>query len=405
MRIACLVSEYPAPSHTFIRREIDELRRRGLEVSTFSIRKPIDANVLSDRDRYDVGTTSYVLPPRIAALLEANLQNLAKRPLRYVRTLFDAFHHRVPGARSQMYALFYFQEAMLLARELEERQVEHLHNHFANTAAIVGFLATRYLDLPWSLTLHGISCFDYPSGLLLEKKVAHAAFVACVTHFGRAQAYRTVDPALWPKLFVSRCGIDLSTVPKKRARPGARLRFLAVGRISPEKGHIGLIDAFAEAVTRGLDADLDLIGDGPGAAAVEERVRARGLESCVTLLGRLAEEEVLAEMAGSDVLVLSSFMEGLPVVLIEALALELAVIAPCVAGIPELIVHGETGLLFAPGNWPELARRMLEVSVDGALRERLGAAGRAKVEEEFAIDRAVSPILERFATSAGGSRR
>ena len=397
MRIACFVSEYPAPSHTFIRREVDALRRRGIEVRTFSVRKPTPDRVLSSRDEQDVQETSYILPPQIKAMVRANARNFARRPLRYLRTLKDAFTHRVPGARAQLWALFYFQEAMLLAEALEEQEVEHLHNHFANAAAIVGYLTTRYLDMDWSLTLHGISCFDYPSGLILAEKIAHAKFVACVTHFGRAQAYRAVDPSEWPKLFISRCGVDTSRLPQPVQKSTNRqLRFLTVGRIAPEKGHFGLIDAFADAVEQGMEAELRLVGDGPGMQAVQERVSARGIEARVSLPGRLAEDDVLAEMNQADIFVMTSFMEGLPVVLMEALALELPAIAPSVAGIPELIVHQETGLTFPPGHWAELTRQMILMASDPELRKKLAHQGRARVLEEFDVDRAINPLMARL---------
>lgn len=396
MRIACFVSEYPAPSHTFIRREIDALRRRGIEVKTFSVRRPTKERILSDRDRADVEDTFYILPPDLLSLIKANARNFKKRPLRYLRTLKDAITHRVPGARAQLWSLFYFQEAMLLAEQLEAEEVDHLHNHFANAAAIVGYLTSRYLDLDWSLTLHGISCFDYPSGLLLEDKIAHAKFVACVTHFGRSQAYRSVSPLHWPKLFINRCGLDLSRLPKRKDRAGKRLRFLTVGRVSPEKGHYGLVEAFADAVAGGLDAELRIVGDGPGMETLRALVEEKSLDERVTLPGRVSEETVLEEMSDADVFVMASFMEGLPVVLMEALAMKLPVIAPSVAGIPELIVHRESGLTFAPGNWTELAARMVEMASEAELRQRVAEAGHARVAEEFDIDRAVAPLHSRL---------
>jgi glycosyltransferase involved in cell wall biosynthesis len=396
VRLAVFVSEYPAPSHTFIRREIDALRRRGVDVVTYSVRKPVKENVLSERDQRDVGETFYLLPPSLTRMLRANAKAFTRRPLRYLRTFKDALTHRVPGGRGGLWALFYFQEAMILAAELEEQEVTHLHNHFANAAAIVGYLTSRYLDLGWSVTLHGISCFDYPSGLLLAEKIEHARFIACVTHFGRAQAYRTCDPQHWSKLFVSRCGVDLSRLPEKKPNGRARKRFLTVGRVSPEKGHVGLIEAFAGAVSRGLDAELRLVGDGPDLEIVKRAIEAHRIGDRVSMPGRVAEERVLEEMADADFFVMTSFMEGLPVVLMEALALELPVIAPCVAGIPELVVHRETGLLFAPSHWEELTERMLELAADPELASRMARAGRARVEKEFDVDRAVEPLFSRL---------
>lgn len=394
-RIGYLISQYPAPSHTFIRREIDAIRRAGLDIETFSIRRPPDDEILSDRDAQDRDETFYVLPASPLRLLRTNVRQLVRRPGRYLDTLKASLEHRVPGTRSLVWALFYFLEGMRLSRELEDRGVDHLHDHFANPAAHAGFAAVRYLGIGWSLTLHGLSDFDYPGGLLLEDKIKAARFVACVTHFGRAQAMRLSDPGLWEKLFISRCGIELDKFPERDTSDG-RLRFVCVGRLSPEKGQLGLLDAFKRAVDQGLDAELTLVGDGPDQTRVEERIQAHGLQDRIKMPGRMAEADALMAIARSDVMVLASFMEGLPVVLMEALALEIPVIAPCIAGIPELVEDEVTGLLFPAGDWDALAEQLVRLGGDAELRTKLGRAGHQRIIEEFDIDRAVRPLVEHF---------
>jgi glycosyltransferase involved in cell wall biosynthesis len=293
--------------------------------------------------------------------------------------------------------VFHFAEAMMLASELDRRQIAHLHNHFANSGATVGLLASRYLELPWSLTLHGISETDYPAGVLLPAKLQAAEFVACVSHFGRAQAMRIVASEYWQKLMIVRCALDLRALrPRTPRSAGGRVRVICIGRLSPEKGHLGLLDAFAQARTRGADAELVLVGDGPERANIERAIAELRLTSYVSLRGRLAEPETLAEIAASDVLVSASFMEGLPVVLMEGMALGLPVIAPRVAGVPELVEDKVNGLLFTAAVWSELALKLQELSADRALRESLGRAGRAKVEAEFDIVSAVEPLLARW---------
>lgn len=394
-RVGYLISQYPAPSHTFVRREIDAVRRAGVDVDMFSIRPPPDHDVLSDRDREDHDSTWYVLPISALSLARTNAKLFLKRPLAYAGALKASIDHRVPGARSLVWALFYFLEGMKLAKELEARGIEHLHDHFANPAAHAGYAAVRYLGIGWSLTLHGLSDFDYPGGLLLEDKIRAARFVACATKYGRAQAMRLSDPALWERLIVTRCGIELDRIPPRDPNSD-RLRFVCVGRLSPEKGQLGLIDAFGAAVDAGLDAELLLVGDGPDMARVEERVQSKHVKDRIMMVGRKAEGEALEAIASSDVLVLASFMEGLPVVLMEALAMEVPVVAPCIAGIPELVEHKKTGLLFAAGDWDDLAQQLLEIGRDEDLRRSLGAEGRKRIVEEFDIDRAVRPLVERF---------
>jgi colanic acid/amylovoran biosynthesis glycosyltransferase len=390
-KIGYLVSRYPAPSHTFIRREVEALRRRGLEIETFSIRPPDAQDRLGPADVAERARTYYVLPARAGVMLTAQLWALL-RPVAYARTLRQAVRHRVPGVKAWLWALFYFVEAMTLARELERRRVRHLHNHFANAGAIVGMLACEYSGIEWSLTLHGISEFDYPAGPLLPDKLGKARFAACVSSFGMAQAMRMTGPEIWPKLLIVRCGLDLAALPAPARRDGGPLRVICVGRLSAEKGHIGLVQAFAEVVARGPAAELRLIGDGPERPRIEAAIAASGLGDRCTLLGQLSERETLAEVAQADLLVSASFMEGLPVVLMEALALNVAVVAPRVAGVPELVEDGVTGLLFTPADWKGLAACLARALGDRGLRERTARAGQERVRLEFDADRACEPI-------------
>jgi glycosyltransferase involved in cell wall biosynthesis len=325
-------------------------------------------------------------------------------------TLREALHHRVPGLAAAIQTLRSFEEAIRLALELRRRGHVHLHNHFANDGGSVGYLASRYLGTTWSLTLHGTSEFDYPAVLLLSAKIKAAAFVACVSHFGRAQAMRVVDAEQWSKLVVTRCGVELDRRPE-RPRPlepstpvdGAPIRLLTVGRLSAEKGQAGLIAAFAGAVERGVQAELRLIGEGPQRWRIQREIERHRLTSLCTLVGRMPEAAVLREIAGADLFVLSSLMEGLPVVLIEAMSLGVPVIAPRVAGVPELVEHGITGLLFSPGNWNELADHIVSLVDNHELRAGLGKAGRGYVETWFDITRTVEPLYHELTTRGARS--
>lgn len=399
-KLGYLVSCYPAPSHTFIRREVEALRRRGVDIETFSVRPPAAGERLGAADRAERERTFYILPAGPGRALRALGWALVRDPVRFFSTLREAVRHRVPGLRAAVWSLFYFVEAMVLARALAAKRVEHLHNHFANPGANVGMLAAQFLELGWSMTLHGISEFDYPYGLMLGRKLRVARFAACVSSFGMAQAMRIADPADWSKLFIVRCGIDLQALPARElpAAPGAvaapsrPLRVVCVGRLSPEKGHLGLLDAFAQVLAAGTNAELRLVGDGPERARIEERIAARALGARCVLLGQLPEDETLREVAAADVLVSASFMEGLPVVLMEALGLNVPVIAPRVAGIPELVEDGVAGLLFAPADWNALAGCLSRLLADPQLRARLAQAGRERVRAEFDADRACIPL-------------
>jgi glycosyltransferase involved in cell wall biosynthesis len=391
-RIAYLASEYPAPSHTFIRREIAALRRAGLDIATFSVR-PAKGEPASELERADRAETQAVLGRSPVAYLKALAAALVAQPGRTLATFRLALRHRAPGGKALVWALFHFVEAVLLAALLRRAGARRLHSHFANSGATVGLLAAHLARIPWSLTLHGVSETDYPAGLLLADKVRHADFVACASWFMRAQAMRVADPADWGKLHVVRCGIDPDAMPAVGDAAKDGVHFVCVGRLSPEKGQRGLIEAFASTRLRLPDAQLDLVGDGPTRAELEVLVANLGLAYAVQFHGALSEADTLAQIAAADVLVLPSFMEGLPLVIMEAMALGKPVIASGVAGIPELVQQGVNGVMVPPSDWDALGDAMIELARDPDRRRRLGAAAKVAVMDGFAIDLAIRPLL------------
>ncbi len=398
MRIGYLVSEYPSVSHTFIRREVNALRERGAEIHTFSVKRPAASELLSPIDRRELAETGYILPVGLLELLRVHAIAAFGRPLAYVSCLRDALRHRLPGMRGAIWSVFHFAEAIRLAGKLESLGIRHLHNHFSNPGATVGFLTARFLGIPRSLTLHGSADFDSPTRPLLGAKIGQASFVACVSYHGRAQALRIADPADWSKVIIARCGLDLTKLPDPlgRKRAPGRCRIICVGRLSPEKGHLGLIDAFADLIDQGVDAELRILGEGPARVDLERQILRRGLGERCSLPGGVPEETVFQEIAASDLFVLPSFVEGLPIVLMEAMALRVPVIAPRLAGIPELVEDAKSGLLFTPTDWEELTGVMMRLIADPEQREQLAAEGRRKVETDFDVARVVGALWERF---------
>ena len=398
MRLAYLTSQYPATSHTFISREVAALRELEVSVETFSIRPPTENELNDDALKKEAEGTFTVLRQPPTTIFAAQAIVLFTSPAGYFRTMGRALAHRPPGLRGWAMAFVYFAEALVLARELKRRGITRLHNHFANAGAIVGFLAAGLLHMPWSFTMHGISETDYPAGLLLARKIEAADFVACVSYFGRAQAMRLVSPDHWAKLHVVRCGLPLSTLPT----PSAKLdedRIICVGRLSPEKGQVGLLEAFAGISSGAPGAQLVFVGDGPEAADLRARSQALGIADKVTFTGRLGEQETLEQIASSDILVLPSFMEGLPIVLMEAMALGTSVIASRVAGIPELVEDGKSGLLFTPSNWDELAACISRLLGNDGLRRTLAENAKAAVATEFEITKSTNQLRSLFSGS------
>jgi glycosyltransferase involved in cell wall biosynthesis len=398
--IGYFASEYPSVSHTFIRREVAALRARGLEIRTFSIRRPPLDAPLAESDRSEEAATWYLQPPGFASTVGAHWRELLRGPRRYARGLLLAVRSRPPGARSALWSLFYFAEGAILADSLRAAGVRHLHVHFAHAAADVARVACFLCGIPWSLMLHGTADFEYPAVLTLADKLRAVRFAACASYFVRAQALRTIPPELWDRVNVVRCGVDVShssqTHSAQTVSGGGPLSLVCVGRLAPEKGHHGLLRALAH--LRGVVPALRVrfVGDGPLRANLEAQARELGLADCIEFLGARSEEDVMRILASADLFALASLMEGLPVVLMEAMSLGLPVVAPHVAGIPELVRDEREGLLFAPSDWDGLTAQLQRLLTDADLRARLGAAGRARVIQEFAIERAVEPLWKRF---------
>lgn len=402
MKVAYLVSEYPARSHTFIRREIAELRKRGVEIHIFSVRSTSPESLLTETDRAAFEETWKILPVSVPRLLSDHLAACIAAPGKYLSTLRRAWHHRLPGSREALWSLFYFSEAIRLARELERRDLKHLHVHFANAGATVGFLAATFAGISWSMNLHGACDFEFPAGPLLGEKLRSVRFANCSSHFVRAQALRTIPAEHWQKLFVSRCGIELNTMPelaKREADDDQQLRIISVGRLSSEKGQLGLIKAFSRARELGMQAELVLVGDGPDRALVEAEIAAHDLQECCHLRGNLAEQDCLAEIAQGDILALPSLMEGVPLVLMEAMVLNVPVIAPRIAGIPELVEDGVSGVLYDPADWEGMAQALANLASDAEKRKNMIVAAQQKVLAEFVIHKAVDPLCEALASA------
>ena len=392
--IGYLASAYPSISHTFIRREVTALRERGLEIRTFSIRRPSADAPLSQTDRREEEQTWYLQPAAPRATIAAHWRELLRGPGRYAQALGIALRNRPPGARAALWSLFYFAEGAILADSLRSAGIRHLHVHFAHAAADVARVACFLSGIPWSLMLHGTADYEYPAVLTLADKLRAARFTACASWFVRAQALRTIPPELWSRVTVVRCGVSLAR-PLAKSN-GDPLRIVCVGRLSAEKGHHGLLRALAR--LRGIvpASRVTFVGDGPMRAELEAQARELGLADSVQFLGARSEDDVMQILGTADLFALASLMEGLPVVLTEAMSLGLPVVAPHVAGIPELIGDEREGLLFAPSDWDGLAAQLQRLLGDADLRARLGAAGRARVAQEFAIERAVEPLWKKF---------
>jgi glycosyltransferase involved in cell wall biosynthesis len=396
--VAYLTSRYPAISHAFVQREVLALREAGVEVDTFALRRAGDADVLSPTDSAERDATYAIQPVRWGRLLADHARALVTKPRAYFGTLARAIGLG-RGARSRVWQLFYFAEAIALWAEMERRGLRQVHVHFANPAADVAMLAADFGGWRWSLTLHGPAEFFEVRGNRLPEKLASAAFVACASDWSRSQAMSLVPADVWPRLAVVRGGVDADEWQRDgdaRAGGSAALEILNVGRLAPVKGQAVLVDAIARLQADGIPVHCRIVGDGPERDALAAKIRKLGLRDAVELTGPVGQDRIRELYAQADVFCLPSFREGLPFVLIEALAMELGVVATSIMGVPELVADDQNGLLVTPGRADELADALATLARDPERRDRLGAAGRATVQRDYALSRLAGEMAALF---------
>ncbi len=381
MKVAHLVNQYPRVSHSFIRREILALEAMGVEVERISIR-PCNAPLPDEADRVESQRTTAILARGAGSLLRSTFGTLFSAPARFFAALQAAFRLGLRSDRGVGRHLAYLAEACALKSMLAERGVEHVHAHFGTNSAAVAMLCRMLGGPPFSFTVHGPEEFDKPEFLGLSEKISRAAFVVAVSDFGRSQLMRWCPFAEWPKIHVVRCGVDERFL--KGGNPGPTGdAIVCVGRLCEQKGQGLLIEAAARLAGEGASFRLILVGDGPMRKELEALVSERGLEGRVEITGYVDAGEVRRRILSARALALPSFAEGLPVVIMEALALGRPVVSTYVAGIPELVEPGVSGWLVPAGSVERLVDALREVLAASDVRlEGMGRAGARKVAEQ-----------------------
>jgi colanic acid/amylovoran biosynthesis glycosyltransferase len=392
-RIAYLLSRYPAISHTFFLKEVLGLRERGLTIAVASINRP-------DRPRKD-------LPPIEAAeadqtycvkssgIVSLGLQVLGialRHPVVTLRGFLAALRLGDWDIKARAFACFYLAEALLIGNWMRRESLAHLHVHFGGPVATVGLLVHQAWQIPWSLTLHGPDEFFDQEAFYLRQKIESASFVICISDFCRSQVLR-IAPALDDsRLEVVRLGVDCSALrPSPIQNPDTApaiagnlpLRLACTGRMVAAKGHRILLQALAQLAAQGIGFSCTLIGDGPERRELEALSRQLGISEHMRFLGSMAHQPALAEVAKAEVFVLASFAEGLPVALMEAMAMGVPCVSTTIAAIPELISDGVNGLLVPPANPTALSAAFSRLSKDAVLRRQLGQEARATVETQY----------------------
>mgnify|MGYP004499057923 CR=1 FL=1 len=376
MTVAYLVNHYPTVSHSFIRREIFGLEEAGVSVRRFSFRAA-PAELPDPQDRAERERTQVVLGQGAFRLLAATACVAVKRPGRWIKAARIAVAMGQGAPKKVLRHLAYLVEACWLTGQMKD--VVHVHAHFGTNSAAVARMVHCLTGLPYSFTVHGPEEFDGPLALDLPGKIADAACVIGISSFGRSQLMRWTDPKAWGKLRVVRCGVDQVFASAAPAAPCAGPDLCCVARLSGQKGLPLLIEAAGLLHRRGVDFRLTLVGDGEMRAEIEQAVRDQGLGEKVRITGYLAASGVREIISASRAMVLPSFAEGLPVAIMEALALRIPVVATQIAGTPEL-VDKECGWLIPAGSIERLADAMEQVLAADPVRLReMGEVGRQRV--------------------------
>jgi len=379
MNIGYLMNTYPMSSTTFVRREIQALERLGHTVHRLAIR-PHGIALVDPGDIAEASRTEHILALGARKLIPSALGWMIRRPAQSFKALRLALQcgargaSGAPGTGGRLRHLIYLIEAAHVARRSQALRLTHIHAHFGTNATTVAMLSHMLDGPPYSFTVHGPEEFDAPLALSLGTKIERAAFTAAISSFGRSQLCRWTTPDHWPRIAVVHCGIEPWRFAPPAPLPQGGPHLIAIGRLSEQKGFALLVEAMARVAASLPDLHLTLVGDGPLRPSLERQIAAANLQSRITLAGWQTEAGVRTALNAATALIVPSFAEGLPVVVMETMASGRPVIATSIAGIPELVTP-ETGWLVAAGDPEALAGAMIALA--NTPRDRLTSMGQS----------------------------
>lgn len=402
LTVAYVLNTYPQPSHSFIRRELTALEAQGMQVTRIAMRRPT-MPLVDPLDMAEEARTQYVLEAGALGLARAMGRAMLHSPRCFARALRAAWALGAKSPAGRLRHMIYLAEACDIAARARANNIRHIHAHFGTNAATVAML-THLLGGPsYSFTVHGPEEFDAPAALGLPEKMQHAAFTVAISQFGRSQLSRWISAQDWPGLKVVHCGIEPARFPDPQPVAGGAPRLVSIGRFSEQKGQLALIEAMAGITANHPQAHLTLIGDGDMRPQIEVAIARHGMQDHITLTGWLSEQDVRAELAASQALIMPSFAEGLPMVIMEAMAAGRPVIATYIAGIPELVQDGRTGWLVPAGDVDALVAAVDKLA--GCTAEALtqmGQQGRIRALERHDVTREAAKLARHFQQAMAG---
>ncbi len=402
MKLAYLVNTYPLPSHTFIRREIQALERQGWQIRRFAMRSG-RAQLVDPADLQEDDATHHVLKAGGFSLIKGALSFAIKHPAAALSALRRAMRcgksgaGDAPATGGRIKHLIYWLEAAEVARLCKAEGLRHIHAHFGTNSATIAMLAAQMGGISFSFTTHGPEEFDAPRAYSLDEKTRRAAFSVAISSFGRSQLFRWADYADWPRIEVVRCGVNPDTYPAALPLPEGPPHLIAIGRLVEQKGFPLLVEAMAQTAADLPDLHLTVLGDGPFRPLLEAQIARLGQQDRITLTGWLDEAGVRHHVGAAQALILPSFAEGLPLVLMEALASGRPAIACATTGVPELI-DAETGWLVPAGDADMLAEAIRRfAATPRAQIQSMGLAGRDRVLTRHDINIEAAKLAALFA--------
>ncbi|OKH23491.1 colanic acid biosynthesis glycosyltransferase WcaL [Hydrococcus rivularis NIES-593] len=382
MKIAYLINQYPKVSHSFIRREIIALETQGIQVARFAPRT-CSEELVDESDRAELEKTRMILGVGIAGLIVSLLRVAIANPIAFVNGLRLTLSIGWGSERGIFRHLAYLAEACVLIGWFSEIEISHVHAHFGTDSTAVAMLCHALGGPPYSFTVHGPEEFDKVAAIALPEKIKRAAFVVAISSFGKSQLYRWCDYEQWSKIHVVRCGVDNVFLNLPHTPIPQEPRLVCVGRLCEQKGQLLLLEAASQLAAEGLAFKIVFVGDGLLRGQIETAIARLSLQDCIEITGWASNAEVRRQILAAKAMVLPSFAEGLPVVIMEALALGRPVISTYVAGIPELVEPGVSGWLVPAGAVNELVvamRSALQMPVDSL--EMMGKAGAERAAKQ-----------------------
>lgn len=400
LKLVYIIGTYPLLTTTFIEREVTMLRKWGVDLHILSIRQP-KRETLSKLTEHQERLT-YLLPISFLKFILGNILILTSRPIVYFKTLTYLLSQSHPSLRFRFKTLLHFGEGVYTAYLLNSSRWDHIHAHFVDRAAIVALVVSRFLKVPYSVTAHANDIYVNP--ILLTEKISNAKFAITCTEYNANHLSRIENGAFRDKIHCIFHGLDASKYQRIKEIQNGSPRILAVGQLKEKKGFTYLIKACRLLIDSGFKFKCLIIGEGPLEPELNNEIQELSLNENVKLLGKLAHDMVIKEYQEATIFVLPSVLaadgdrDGIPNVILEAMAMELPVVSTLLSGIPEAVLNGVNGYLVPPADEVDLASAIAKLLDQPVIQRRFGRNGRNLVVEKFDIERNVRLLHEKFIT-------